>query len=357
MKRQATPEVPIWLHVQTITTPAPVKTTAAALARIPHTLNASIQSAPLDTLSAKAKPCHKRKLKTVRFDTSASDTKRAEATQAGPSGQSSAQSFATLDLKATNSICDHLSRHCSSTSNCADPCLGYLEYLGAPLSSRLIFYDASKNATTQKSKPKLSRDALPVNGLLRTFRTLHQLTLAHQLAVATLQYHSTSWLSADWRLQDISYFDDSTRQSMDTIDEQLQSLHLSTQFPPSSTSSLDQTSISHQDLKYIYGIRNLPLAKLGIALLEISCQKDINDLTTAPTPHEVISARRILLDPPSSMQSLGARYLKIVQKCIECDFSCGDDLSDGDLRSAVYTEVICALEEMIVDWKKFLGIT
>jgi hypothetical protein len=28
-------------------------------------------------------------------------------------------------------------------------------------------------------------------------------------------------------------------------------------------------------MKYVYGIRNLPLAKLGVALLEIGCQKEI----------------------------------------------------------------------------------
>jgi hypothetical protein len=266
-------------------------------------------------------------------------------------------SFVTFDLKGASSICDHLSKHCASTSPCADSCLGYLEYLEATLSSRLIFYDASKNIATQKTQPTPDKETLPISSILQSLRTLHQLTLAHQLAVATLQYHSTSWLAPDWGLHDISYFADTTQQSPDQLLSQLQGLHLSTQFPNTPSNGAHQALQHREDLKYDYGIRNLPLAKLGVALLEIGCQvEDINSLTTAPTPHEVISARRVLRDPPPSMSHLGKRYVNIAQKCIDCDFSCGDDLSDEDLQSAVYTEVVCGLESMVLDWKRFCGI-
>jgi hypothetical protein len=106
----------------------------------------------------------------------------------------------------------------------------------------------------------------------------------------------------------------------------------------------------------VYGIRNLPLAKLGIALLEIGCQTKIGSLASSPMPHDVICARRVLLDPPPAIKYLGERYLKIARKCIECDFSYGDDLTDENVQSAVYTEVVCGLESMLQDLKKFLNI-
>lgn len=286
---------------------------------------------------------------------------------------SQAQSFATLDLKkATTSICDHLSRSCASKTHCTDPCLGYLERLGVTSSSRLIFYDASK--TTFKLKPRHSQagEARSSYKLLQSLQTLHQLTLAHRLAIAMLQYHDTSWLPLDWSLRDMSYFDGIAQQQPDAIAEKLQSLHLSMQFTgPVSENPIEevcqnqnsQHQVSkinvtqhNQDPKYLYGIRNLPLAKLGVALLEIGCQTDIKSLNLAPTPHVVISTREILLDPPKSISSLGIGYLKILQKCIDCDFSCGDDLRSSDLRDAVYTDVVCGLESQIKVWKKFRGI-
>lgn len=272
------------------------------------------------------------------------------------SSDQSSHSFVTLDLRATDSICGHLSRSCSSTPGYADSCLGYLEYLEATFSSRLIFYNASKSSVAHKTQPTADVGALPIISLLSSLRTFHQLTLAHHLAVATLQYQSTSWLAPDWGLQDISYFDKSTIRTPDELSEQLQSLHLSTQFPGTNSSDVCGVAQEQKGLKDDYGIRNLPLAKLGVALLEIGSQAEINSLSSASAPHDVIRARKVLREPPSSIQHLGKRYLKIAQKCIDCDFSCGDDLSDENLRSAVYTDVVCGLESMIVDWKRFLDI-
>lgn len=362
----APPGMPIWLHVQTITAPEPFAQPTSGCTSISTALLTSIHDTlpdkQLSNLGSLAKT-GKRKLKSVHFDPSVDIDKeqvkscKARALQSiSTLDNQQSQSFVTFDLKATDSICDHLSQSCQSAATCADSCLGYLEYLEATLSSRLIFYDASKNAVASKNRPTANGKAMPVNKALQNLRTLHQLTLAHQLAVATLQYHSTSWLAQDWGLKDISYFDTTTQATSDQLLEQLQSLHLSTQFPSAASSDGGPNLSDQEDIKYYYGIRNLPLAKLGVALLEIGCQTAINILDPASTPHDVISARKLLRDPPQSIDHLGERYLKIAQKCIDCDFSCGDDLSSDDLRSAVYTEVICGLEGLVLDWKKFVGI-
>lgn len=222
-------------------------------------------------------------------------------------------------------------------------------------SFRLVFYDAGRT-TAKQSNQQNRKVTLPVSGLLQRLQTLHQLTLAHKLAIATLQYHSTAWLPGDWCLQNIAYFTDTSESHIDDILKGLQSLHLSTQFPNKPLSTFTQTKQSPEDLKYIYGVRNLTLAKLGVALIEIGCQKTIGSFGFDPTSHDVISARRILSEQKSSLLMLGPRYLKIVQKCVDCDFSCGDNLNEDGLQSAVYTDVVCGSEDMIKDWKKFLGL-
>jgi hypothetical protein len=262
-----------------------------------------------------------------------------------------------VNLKATKSVCCHMKTACSKTSLCADPCLGYLENISAPQSFKLVFYDASRKNSVHPLQPNDRAEAFPISNLLNNLQTLQQLTLAHKLATATLQYHSTSWLPLDWTLQDIAYFKNTVQPtSSPDISDQLSSLHLSTEFQWKVPEAMLHSRQTPEDLKYMYGIRNLALAKLGVALIEICSQQDIAKLIKSPTPHDVIGARKILLEKPPYLQKLGRQYIEIVRKCIDCDFACGDDLSKDDLQSAVYTDVVCVLEETIRHWKKFFGI-
>jgi hypothetical protein len=106
----------------------------------------------------------------------------------------------------------------------------------------------------------------------------------------------------------------------------------------------------------MYGIRNLTLAKLGVALMEIGMQKDISVPRPNLAENQVFNARKLLLEDAPGLRTLGQKYVKMVRKCIDCDFSCGDDLEGEELGSAIYTDVVCALEEMIGDWTRFFGV-
>lgn len=267
------------------------------------------------------------------------------------------QTLAMVNLKAIKSVCCHMKSACSQSTPCADACLGYLENVSPPQSFKLVFYDAYRRNSAHSLQPKFYAEAYPISSLLQRLQILQQLTLAHKVAMATLQYHSTFWLPLDWSLQDIAYFDNTGQPScsVDTISQQMSSLHLSTKFQWKIPEAALHSSQSPEDLKYMYGIRNIALAKLGVALIEICSKQDIRKLTTNPVPHDVISARKILLEKPPYLEKLGMRYIEIARKCIDCDFSCGDDLNKDDLQSAVYTEVVCALEEMIRHWKGFFG--
>ncbi|KAB2571826.1 hypothetical protein DBV05_g9485 [Lasiodiplodia theobromae] len=210
-----------------------------------------------------------------------------------------------------------------------------------------------------------SKAASLLSGIKKAKKRLERLVLAHKLASTILQYYLTPWLSEDWRLRDISFFGNVNEPSPDDLVQDLQTLHLTTQFPqknpdPSDPQPVQSTnSAQHLDsivtkptYRYNYGIRNMTLAKLGLALLEIGHKKDISSFKQlGPQQHDVISAR-ILAD--GSYTDLGPRYHRIARKCIDCNFSAEDDLDAEGLRNAVYTNVVCELEQMIGAHRKLL---
>jgi hypothetical protein len=292
--------------------------------------------------------------KRVHFGSTQEGSKLPRKLESNTETTAQAQSFVMLDLKTTQSFCCHLSQIRSSSSACQDGCVGYLEVKAIP-TTRLIFYDASKLAFKERHPSSPSQESTPIHNLIERLQILQQIILAQKLAEAVLQYHSTPWLPQTWTLQDVAYFKDTTQPKSSDISVALQSLHLSNQF-------LDQGSLDAKtneksiDLKHTYGIRNLTLAKLGVALLEICTQKQMTVPSLGHTPYEIIEARKLVDEEDTTVMTLGKHYLEIVRKCIYCDFSCDDNLSGEALQSAVYTEVVCALQEMRSRWEKFFGI-
>lgn len=370
-----TVEPPIWLHVRSLTTSDLISHNAPRSPAMPKSVSTSLQDTakPSSTSNPTATPNAvvrkvERTLKRVRFDTSADcgasrSPPRLSAKRRGPN-QSSQNTYTMLDLRATSSVCCHLSKACQSTP-CSDISLGYLESHEAPHSFRFIFYDAGRKTESNISRNVPGKDSHTIRNKLAKLQTLHQLTLAHKLATTVLQYHSTAWLAQNWGLEDVSYFTEDTSNTTDHIQDPehqithtLQTLHLSTQFPSEPCLERESSRGDPEELSYMYGIRNLTLARLGVALLEVGTKKELGSVTldsSLSIPHQIISARKMLRDVPPSLAMLGKRYIKMARKCIDCDFSCGDDLADEALQSAVYTEVICALESMITDWKRFIG--
>ncbi|KAH5010706.1 hypothetical protein HBI75_204750 [Parastagonospora nodorum] len=386
---EPTPEPRLWLYVQTLTMHTPSARPVAAMAGISNALLTTIASSipassvpPQESLASKAK----RKLKSVRFDTPAGGTKRSGKVRGDRGSQSPTrtsdlipQSYVTMNLDIADSICCHLNTNCASANNVGDDCLGYLDCQSAPQTSRLTFYDARKTAATRKSQFGAGGAAMTVTQVLQDLRILHQLTLAHRIAFATLQYHSTSWLASNWGLEDISYFkqsdhvpinpnSQSSQRPSDILVRELHSLHLSTRFGGAKSGAVDNEDIVQRDLDLTteHGIRNLPLARLGVALLEIGSQATLSSFVATSTKltdntsvqflhRDIVHARKLLQNPPRAFEQLGRRYHKIVQQCLYCDFSCGDDLTSNILQSAVYTDIVCGLETLLVEVNHLLG--
>ena len=135
--------------------PSPAIDLPVPATNMTDTLRRSMQTVPLDDCPSQSKAT-KRKSKSVRFDTSGPESKRCTPEPTSDAQMDQPQSFTTFDLKAAQSVCDHLSQACASTSTCPDPCLGYLEHCSSVSSSRLIFYDASRNNIIEKHR---SRDS------------------------------------------------------------------------------------------------------------------------------------------------------------------------------------------------------
>lgn len=269
---------------------------------------------------------------------------------------------ATFDLRQAESICSHLKETTSSCDQNRDnPCLGYLETADL---FKFLFYRSGTGAVAGGTMNQLQNDVVSLLEIIQVLPMLNKLELAHKLARSTLQYHSTSWLSQDWHLQNLSFFSNRPEDLRQVLQD-LHTLHFSVGFPeidsgliqPMEGVQLNDTTIEGslstvEDAKIHYGIRNMTLTSLGLALLEIGYQRDLQSLSTTRDRdhHKVVTARRLL---EGQYTQMGSRYQNIVRKCIHCDFALGQDLDSTELQSAVYNEVVCPLEEMIRGYQQF----
>ncbi|PWY87812.1 hypothetical protein BO94DRAFT_556302 [Aspergillus sclerotioniger CBS 115572] len=121
----------------------------------------------------------------------------------------------------------------------------------------------------------------------------------------------------------------------------LRSLHLTKEFTSSDdmtgVESTDRQNISvNKDLQQLHGIRSLPLGCLGVVLLQIERWKQLD-------AQDVAYVRRMA----NGSSRLGARYKRLTQKCLGCDFGLGADLNQPQLQDAVRDTVIDELTDMI----------
>lgn len=92
-----------------------------------------------------------------------------------------------------------------------------------------------------------------------------------------------------------------------------------------------------QEAQYKYGVRNVVLYSLGVALLAIGRWEDVD-------PGDVESVRRLAAGQGCY---LGPKYQMLTERVLECDFGYGKDLRKPRLQEAVYEGVVVELEGMI----------
>jgi len=177
-----------------------------------------------------------------------------------------------------------------------------------------------------------------------------QLKIALKMATGVLQYHSTPWLAEDWSLLDVSFFGVCDL----PFEEQgaLNTLHFSMgasdaipdQISAAATTGLGLSTaaatIFTPEQQTLFGVKNMTLSSLGLALLELGYRQPLQAHRKQQEPHDVITARRLADSRPTP---LGRKYQNIIKKCFKYD----EGLQNPEVQSRVHQDIVCELERMI----------
>lgn len=260
-----------------------------------------------------------------------------------------------LNLCSSKDMCNHLCSHARTTPSRLSHCGGYIDtsddlrhYLYPVCDPKECMSSRAKNEPTTLNQIF----KLPVE---RTISVAQQVGLALKLVKAVLQYHATPWLQPLWRLQDLAYFptDEGLSASLSTLHISTELSHHNQNLPQHGPDAL-MTDVSGggggggginadtsalDDAQLEYGIRNLTMHSLGVALLQIG-QWDLL------RPDSIVEIRKVASLAERDSR-LGPRYQRLTQKCLDCDFGFGKDLAQPELQSAVYRDVVCELEDLV----------
>jgi hypothetical protein len=219
--------------------------------------------------------------------------------------------------------------------NTASKYLGYFE------KSRHLVYFAPPIANCPILEPVSLTQLMHSINASDGFLQYERLRLARQLAAAVLQFHATPLLKSSWHSDDVIFF------GTDTSTNSITPPHLNVQVGKSSQPGLISTT--HESPSFI---RNSYLFHLGVILIELAYQAPLStlrrDQDSLNCPNhsyaDFFTADRI---SRSMVSSLGARYAKVVRKCLGCNFGEGTtELEDPVLQSLFYRDVVCELERL-----------
>lgn len=191
---------------------------------------------------------------------------------------------------------------------------------------------------------------------LSMFEKLH---LAKTLAVTVLQYYSTPWLNPSWRSGDIFFLDakkdDRSNKALDMSsphvnvrvrelgDEnyRMNPCYSSLNHSGSSSTTNTTTTLAPNALFFSLGVVLLELA-YSSTLQNLKQQCDLEDGRETKYT-EFFIAKRL---SSTVVREMGRTYGKIVKKLLQCNFGCGDDLEDPELRGVFHRDVVCELERL-----------
>ncbi|KAL3455277.1 hypothetical protein BJX64DRAFT_295203 [Aspergillus heterothallicus] len=245
------------------------------------------------------------------------------------------------DLFLQRNLCTVVQRQLHAQLSLCNNCIGILG--DSTVCRHLLYINPNAgNAATSASLAELI--SLSKKNSSKRLGTYDRVRLAKSLATAVLYYHTTPWLTRDWRSEDVRFFgkaDDGT------------SLLRSSEALPYISACVQATGLelaSHIPSEYDMIIRNPVLFSLGVMLLELAYQSPFDDLKhdidlwqgTLPFANYV-AAKRLVEDVNVHVS---ASFKRIVKKCIDCDFGQDADFQSPALQDAFYYQVIGGLEEL-----------
>ena len=245
-------------------------------------------------------------------------------------------------------FCDFL-RICKLRPLQADVCLGLIENPGR-CKHRIYAPPCSAEFTNQRAMPlsQLISDISQtrVMGQVSTIPLYERLRLAKSLATAVLQYQSTPWLKLTWRSEDIFFFDRGKASTPLAKISNLSAPHVNVRVKGPDGALSQVSTFPPQSLA-----PNPLLFSLGIVLIEIAYSSPLRHLQKPADLEngqenqytEFFAAKRLA---DSVARETCIPYSKIVKKLLQCDFGCGDDLSDHQLQAGFYRDVVCELDKL-----------
>lgn len=183
---------------------------------------------------------------------------------------------------------------------------------------------------------------------------LSRIKLARVLAEALLQHHDSRWIPQKWKSSNIVFFTDrpELRRGFSSVCESTP--HLETIVATASAT----TEVGCKSACYS-AIRHPLLARLAIILLEIAYQAPLHSIDSEREENEYATQLRPNCEDPDVQDyllakehlkncehTLGVKYKRLVEKCLGCDFGCGDDMKDVELQKKYYKNVIVGLQEI-----------
>lgn len=168
-----------------------------------------------------------------------------------------------------------------------------------------------------------------------------QLGVAHRLAIAVLQYHSTPWLDSEWGIQDVCFFNAPDL----SADDALETLYLEvkSRLCDAEKRQFVENTVEEKDGNGRIPISNMTIFRLGVALLELAYLTPFRWLREREDTGDLIAAQRL----SSRMPPLGPTYQQIVQRCLKWALRRNDGLPQARLQWAIYSDVVSPLENML----------
>ena len=265
-------------------------------------------------------------------------------TTAVPRLLSNAETFkAPRNLCMRKNFCDQL-RSCLQRPPGADGCLGTLD--DTDCYKHLIYLPSPSPGYGQQPAISLKQVILTLSkqGPAASLSQFDRVHLAHSLAAGVLRYHTTPWLKGSWRAEDI-YFFGFDQQNLIEQPPNLSTPHLSVSVrgpdgPLSRASTFPPRTFAPNSLLFGLGVL---LLEIGYTATLQSLQRPSDIAEEENRYTEFFVAKRLA---SSIGREMGSAYGKIVKKCLQCDFGCGDDLAHPDLQTGFYRDVVQELERL-----------
>ncbi|KAI1096619.1 hypothetical protein F5B19DRAFT_153271 [Rostrohypoxylon terebratum] len=245
------------------------------------------------------------------------------------------------DLAKTGLKCGNLAVRCKTFSESSPPeSIGFLDIRNK---QRLILYPGLQGLKVDPDTHRCAPTALVDYLRFPVYEVVSdtaRIKLGITLVKSMLKYISTPWWPQGFILSEVYIF----RGEGEDISSHLDTLHL-VKDTPSATGNCSPSFISLesiQDAMRNFGIRNIALYSLGVALLQIGLWNNVRW-----DDHVLVRQKA------EHLPCFGKRYRKVVSKLIWCDFSHGEDLNNPKLLSAIFNEIIIELDSLL----RILSIT